>query len=573
MTPPIQEDILIVGAGPAGASLAAFLGQNGLSGLVISKDTSTVFTPRAHGFNPFAFECLRDIDLEDEGLRLAIRGPTALSMRFSRSLAGEKEYGRVLAWGELPVSAGRVKETTPCEYVDLTQRHVEPHLLRYASHHNFRHRFSTELIGVEPISDDLGTGYLCAVQDHITNHHSKIRTRYLFGADWAPWSDRETLVTFWRKKKHAGIHWMIQPDRKKFPGVVAHLRVVRRWNEWVMVAFGPGGTNPFEGFTAESPEIVDLVRELVGDATVHVKVLRIDPWTVREAIADQYSNADGNVFLLGDAAHRHPPTFGLGSNTCIQDAYNLAWKVAYVTKGLAGPSLLDTYSKERQPVGAELVRESNNQLRHNSNIWEVLGTAVPREDGVKQLEGLTQSTVAGSDRRSRLHEALEQKRQELESLGMAYNQWYTSNAIHLDDEISPRPTLEGDHIVEVQISTYPGSRLPHVWLDVPSRPNLVSTLDLAGKGSFCLLFGVGGEAWKFAAQSISKVTGIPIVSYGIGHGLDYMDIHRNWHTKRGVGEDGCVLVRPDRFIAWRSLGKPTNCEEKLRQVLDKVLAR
>jgi hypothetical protein len=156
---------------------------------------------------------------------------------------------------------------------------------------------------------------------------------------------------------------------------------------------------------------------------------------------------------------------------------------------------------------------------------------------------------------------------------MAYNQWYTSNAIHLDDEISPRPTLEGDHIVEVQISTYPGSRLPHVWLDVPSRPNLVSTLDLAGKGSFCLLFGVGGEAWKFAAQSISKVTGIPIVSYGIGHGLDYMDIHRNWHTKRGVGEDGCVLVRPDRFIAWRSLGKPTNCEEKLRQVLDKVLAR
>jgi hypothetical protein len=87
-----------------------------------------------------------------------------------------------------------VKETTPCEYVDLTQRHVEPHLLRYASHHNFRHRFSTELIGVEPISDDLGTGYLCAVQDHITNHHSKIRTRYLFGADWAPWSDREVEV-------------------------------------------------------------------------------------------------------------------------------------------------------------------------------------------------------------------------------------------------------------------------------------------------------------------------------------------------------------------------------------------
>jgi hypothetical protein len=197
----------------------------------------------------------------------------------------------------------------------------------------------------------------------------------------------------------------------------------------------------------------------------------------------------------------------------------------------------------------------------------------PQEDGVKQLEELTQSTVAGSDRRARLHEALEGKRQELESLGMAYNQWYTSNAIYLDDEISPRPTLEGDHVVEVQISTYPGSRLPHVWLDVPSRPNLVSTHDLAGKGSFSLLFGDGGEAWKLAAQSISKATGIPIASYGIGHGLDYTDIHRDWHRKRGVGEDGCVLVRPDRFVAWRSFAKPTNCEEKLRQVLDKVLAR
>lgn len=139
----LQTDILIVGAGPAGASLAAFLGQNGkrhsyflkdcyqhhgsaktvyigLKGLVIARDSTTAYTPRAHGFNPFAFgetlyeaisellqklrrdiECLRDINLEDEALRLAIRGPHALSMRFARSLAGQ-EYGRISAWGEKP---------------------------------------------------------------------------------------------------------------------------------------------------------------------------------------------------------------------------------------------------------------------------------------------------------------------------------------------------------------------------------------------------------------------------------------------------------------------------------------
>ena len=490
---------------------------------------------------------------------------------------------------------GRVKETTPCEYVDLTQRHIEPLLLRYASHHNFKHRFSTELTKVERISDDLGIGYLCTVQDHITNQHFNIRTRYLFGADGGrsqiarsfnfnfsitPGGPkacnvliRAELGHLLKEKQYAGLHWMIKPDRKTFPGVVAHLRMVRPWNEWVMVAFGPGGTNPFEGLTTESPELVDCFRELVGDENIDVKVLQIDPWTVREAVANEYSNSEKNVFLLGDAAHRHPPTFGLGSNTCIQDAYNLAWKVAYVAKGLAGPDLLESYSTERQPVGAKLVRESNNQIRANSQIWEALGMTASPEEGVKQLEELTQATAAGSARRARLQEALEQKRQELESLGMAYNQWYISDAVYLDDEDSPRPTLEGDPIVEAQISTYPGSRLPHVWLDGASRHTLESTLDLAGKGSFCLLVGVGGQAWRVAAENIGKATGIPVVSYGIGHGLEYTDIRRDWHRKSGVGETGCVLVRPDRFVAWRSVEQPNDCEKKLRQVLDKILSK
>ncbi|KAH8593078.1 FAD binding domain-containing protein [Bisporella sp. PMI_857] len=567
----------------------------GLKGLVISKDNSTAYTPRAHGFNAFAFECLRDIGLEDEALRLAIRGPPFVSMRFSRSLIGE-EYGRVMGWEEHPETVGKLREITPCEYVDLTQRHVEPLLIRYASHHKFDVRFSTELTEIKSTVDPNGVSwYVCTVHDHITNHTFRIGTKYLFGADGGrsgiarslnfnfsskPGGPKacnvllranlEHLVT---KERSAALHWIVKPDRKTFPGVVVHLRVVRPWDEWVMVAFGPGGTNPFEGLTVESPELVDCVREIVEDDSIAIQILELDSWTVRDSVAEQYSANDCKAFLLGDAAHRHPPTFGLGSNTSIQDAYNLAWKVAYVLNGLAGPGLLDSYNKERQPVGANLVRESNNQINVNSDLWATLGMAAPPEEGIKQLAELKHATAEGSARRAKLHTILEYKRQELESLGIAYNQWYTSEAVYLDDEPDPRPALESDPVVTVQISTYPGSRLPHVWIDVPTRRKMISTHDLAGGASFCLLIGVGGECWRVAAKNIAKATGIPINIYGIGPGLEYVDVYRDWHRKRGVGEEGCVLVRPDRFIAWRSFEKGEDCEQKLRHVLDKVLSR
>ncbi|KAL1847381.1 hypothetical protein Daus18300_013966 [Diaporthe australafricana] len=596
MSTKLQTDILIAGAGPAGAGLAAFLGQNGLKGLVIAKASTTAYTPRAHGFNPFAFECLRDIDLEDEALRLAIRGPHALSMRFARSFAGQ-EYGRVSGWQEKPDVAGKIRETTPCEYVDLSQRHLEPLLVRYASHHGFNIRFSTELVAVEPITGNGGqTGFLCTVHDHITQQTFHVQTKYLFGADGARSTVarsldfkflskpggikacnvllRANLAKYYPKERQAALNWIVKPDNSVFPGIVGHLRAVRPWNEWVMAAFGPGGSNPFEGLSLDDPRLVACVREFVGDDTLEVEILAMDPWAVRESVADQYSKPGSDAYILGDAAHRHPPTYGLGSNTCVQDAYNLAWKVALVSKGLAGHSLLESFSQERQPVGAALVRESNDQIRANSDIWEALGMMAPSpEAGVKEIAELTVSSASGSARRAKLHKALETKRQEFESLGLAYNHWYTSTAVYLDDELEPRPLLEGDPIVEVQINTFPGSRLPHVWLDIPERGNMISTLDLSGKGSFCLLVGVGGEAWRDAAEKIQKDSGIPIRTYGIGPGLDYLDINRDWYRKRGVEEDGCVLIRPDRFVAWRSVSIAHNCETKLTQVLDQILSR
>jgi 2-polyprenyl-6-methoxyphenol hydroxylase-like FAD-dependent oxidoreductase len=164
-------------------------------------------------------------------------------------------------------------------------------------------------------------------------------------------------LTHLMHERDAQLHWVMKPDGITRFGTAPVLRMIRPWNQWLLVAFSPGSTeDPFRDLTPQSAELVNFVKEVIGDDSVDVEILRLDPWVVRESVAETFSS-QRDVFLVGDAAHRHPPAFGLGSNTCIQDAYNLAWKASYVAKGLAGPALLDSYSDERRPVGAQLVRE------------------------------------------------------------------------------------------------------------------------------------------------------------------------------------------------------------------------
>lgn len=123
------------------------------------------------------------------------------------------------------------------------------------------------------------------------------------------------------------------------------------------------------------------------------------------------------------------------------------------------------------------------------------------------------------------------------------------------------------------MTTYPGSRLPHVWLTGKVPNQKISTIDLSGFGAFALSTGHSGTAWKDAAANISKQLGVPIKAYGIGWGLDYHDKYRDWIKKHEIEEDRCLLVRPDGFVAWRSVKMIENCEEKLLLVLKTILSR
>ncbi|KAI0418453.1 FAD binding domain-containing protein [Xylaria grammica] len=587
----VNVDFLVVGAGPAGASLAAFMAQNGLQGIVIARASGTADTPRAHVFNPFALETLRDLGLEEDAIGHATRGEMFQSFRWVRNMVGE-EYGKVQAWGANPKNMGDLARASPCQYLDLPQSYLEPILVRYASSKGFQFRFSTQLVNVEEIAGS--TDSLCTLRDLLTQHDFQVRAKYVFGADGsrskvARILDLKYIVeprpglafnVLFRadighlipKERYAGLHSIIQPEN--FPGMVPLMRLIRPWNQWILVCNFPEEDTRFKNVTPESPELIDLVHQAIGDSSVKVEIERLDPWTVNESVAEQYSIEGRNVFILGDAAHRHPPAHANGSNTCVQDAYNLAWKVAYVAKGLAGPELLESYSTERQPAGATLVREANQQLYAHRDVWVALGHYAPTvEEGVRRLKELSAPTPEGDKRRQILHDALEEKRRECENLGLSMNQWYDSSAVYLGDEKEARPALNGDPVVDILISTYPGSRLPHAWVDIPKRQKLISTHDLAGHGAFSLFIGHRGQAWREAAASITKATGIPINTYAIGLGLDYIDVYRDWYKSREVEEDGCVLVRPDRFVAWRSKTIAPDCDSKLREVFNSVLSR
>lgn len=239
-------------------------------------------------------------------------------------------------------------------------------------------------------------------------------------------------------------------------------------------------------------------------------------------------------------------------------------------------------------------------IRQHFRVWDAFGVTSPDPSGpARGLATLQAAGPEGDAARRKLHDALEAKGGEGRSLGLCANQLYDipresssspsvsaspspspSSAIYLADEPGPRPAPPPgfDPLVDVLVSTYPGSRLPHARLDAPARrggdgDRLASTHDLAGGGAFCLLTGRGGEAWLEAARAVAARTGIPLRAHAIGFGLAWQDIYREWYARRGVGDAGCVLVRPDRFVAWRSVDVVADCEGKLAAVLDAVLSR
>ncbi|CAG7939947.1 unnamed protein product [Penicillium nalgiovense] len=621
----IDTEFLIVGAGPAGAALACFLGSHGLKGIMISSAPGTANTPRAHITNMAALECLRDIGLYEELQKLGSTGEDHMQhTRWCHSMAGE-EYARIHSWGNDPrrkvgfngfshfalhyqeigpgsfwnkstngVVQGDYELASPCEPFDLPQTVMEPVLVRHAALKGFKCRFDTTLVS---FVNEENTGLITAtIRDEISNHEYHIRTKYLLGADGArsqvvkqlnlplavlPGQGMainvlvKTDLSHLVKNRTGNLHWVMQPDREhpNF-GWMGIVRMVKPWNEWMFILFPDRSYDRSQGQPSVE-EYQKRVQEFIGDDTP-AEVLNISTWYINEIVAEKYS--ERNIFCLGDAVHRHPPLNGLGSNTCIQDAFNLAWKLVYVHKGFASPSLLSTYSSERQPVGHSIITRANQAYRDHFHVWEALGMLPTDLSERKQiLEELKSATPQGSNRRRALRAAIKHTSHEFHGLGIEMNQQYEGQGIYKADEphLYDQSGRAGeDKVLYHEPSTYPGSRLPHVWLNKATPGEPISTIDIAGHGVFTLFTGIGGGAWKKAAGAVAEKLNIPIRACSIGFRQDWEDVHFEWESVRGVEESGAVLVRPDRFVAWRAsevLQDCEACEGKLLIVMRSIL--
>jgi hypothetical protein len=242
--------------------------------------------------------------------------------------------------------------------------------------------------------------------------------------------------------------------------------------------------------------------------------------------------------------------------------------------GQASPSILETYSTERQPVGRGVVTRANQSFRHHGPVWEALGVSLPTtEERKSALDELTHATPNGRSRRAALQSAIEETEHEYHALGTEMGQFYESSAVHSADEkasfFTPEVVAQDPDLVLTR-STYPGCRVPHVWLNNATPVQRISSIDLAGGGAYTIYTGIGGEAWKFAATQVGSELGITVNCYSIGFRQDYEDVYFDWARVRGVDETGCVLVRPDRFVSWRCnevLSDDARCVAKLREVM------
>nr|AGA01522.1 hydroxylase [Streptomyces sahachiroi]BFD84111.1 hypothetical protein StreXyl84_35120 [Streptomyces sp. Xyl84] len=534
--------VLIVGGSLVGLSTSLFLGRLGVPHLLVERHSGTSIHPRGRGNNVRTMELFRVAGIED-----AIKDAAALLAGNHGILQTPTLVGDAGEWLFKHIDpGGGMARFSPTGWCLCSQNDLEPVLLEGARALGGDLRYSHEM---ETFGQD-ADGVTATVRDRATDERYTVRADYLVAADGPRSPVRRHLgigqsgpgdlfanvsVTF-RSKLLADV-----VGERRFiccyltdPEADGALLPVDNKEHWVFHApWHPEHGETLDEFTEE--RLQRHIRRAVGVPDLDVEITGKASWRAAERVAEHYGA--GRVFLAGDSAHEMSPTGAFGSNTGIQDAHNLAWKLAAVLQGWAGPGLLDTYDSERRPVAtATSARASARSVEHSH-------------------PGFAPAPGIGGGKRGGILNVV---------LGYRYPDGAVVGADPGQDAVPDTMRLTGE----------PGTRAPHLW--VHRSGTRVSTLDLYER-TLVLLSDAGSRTdWHTAAQRIAQ-SGIPLNSYRFGADLTCAEQSGpdsppcDWAGTHGTTADGAVLVRPDGFVAWRAPGPVPDPEGVLREVLAALL--
>ncbi|MFF5897688.1 FAD-dependent oxidoreductase [Streptomyces argenteolus] len=537
----LRVPVLIVGGSLVGLSTSLFLSRLGVRHLLVEKHGSTSTHPRGRGNNVRTMELFRTAGAEQ-----LIRDAASVLADNHGILQAGSLTGEDQEWLFKEIDpGGGLARFSPSGWCLCSQNDLEPVLVTHARSQGSELRFSTEMIGFEQDED----GVTAVVKDRETGRHTTVRADYLVAADGPRSPIREQLgigqtgpgdlfhnvsITF-RSRKLA----TVVGDRRFIvcyltdPEADGALLPVDNVERWVFHApWQPDRGETLEDFTDE--RCAEHIRRAAGAPDLDVEITGKAPWHAAERVAERY--ASGRVFLAGDSAHEMSPTGAFGSNTGIQDAHNLAWKLAAVIEEAAGPGLLETYEAERLPVAkATSARASARSGEHSH-------------------PGYAGSPGPGGGRNGGM-------------LTVALGYRYVRGAVlGVDPGLPVVPEGMG-------LTGEPGTRAPHLW--VLRDGGRVSTLDLYER-SFVLLCDDRHPDWRAAARQVAKRLAVRLEAFGIGAGPDAdlrCEEDADWAAAHGTSAEGAVLVRPDGFVAWRSEGAAVDPEGTLYEVMATLLHR
>jgi 2,4-dichlorophenol 6-monooxygenase len=592
VTIPKEVPVLIIGGGGSGLSSSIFLSDLGVGSLLVERREATSHMPKAGAHNQRTMEIFRRhgvaADIQRQGVPAQNRmravwmtslggdGPLEGHELFSIDLNGEGEFRPLYERDSPELSAG------------LGQYLLEPILRSHAESKALGTvAFGHELLDLR--EDDRGVE--ATIRERATGIEHVVRAQYVIAADGGRTVGpmlgtemvgrsglAEMLSIYFRADLSSYLSddvmawWFVGPKHGTWAGGSLIKAGPGVWDRhsptWTIHFMFPEGDPDIGRLTKDNA--LPRLRDLLHLPDLDAEVIAVSPWKIDALQIDKYNV--GRVYFIGDAAHRQPPTSGLGLQSAIQDADNLCWKLAAVLHGWAPSSLLETYEAERRPACAANVEYAlfafENQFAFEAGLG--LHRARSGEERQAAFEAYLAETPLGETRRARAREVFNTVRLELNPHDRELGYYYEQGALIPDGTLPPPRDPMG---VVYTPSTRPGSRLPHAWLN--DRGERVSTHDLGAIGEFVLVCGSGAaaETWREAAAKASAELGVPLTAIAVSADGDLGDPTLAWTRGCGIDPSGAILVRPDRFVAARYPSLVEQPTERLRDDLARLLGK